>query len=275
MHHGRPERPRPQLGTKALILGRRPAAQERAHSLVIDGTRIDLVVRRSARRSFALQVDHRGARVAAPLRAPLGEIERFVFSHGRWLLDRLQARAAVTATPPVEIVDGASLPLFGESFVLRLHDGRSTRWRLRPEGGEELLLPTAVDPLRALLRALQLRALTWYRGRVEEYCHRLGLAVPAVRLSNARTRWGSCSSRSGIRLHWRLIHLPPDLIDYVVAHEVAHLLEMNHSPRFWAVVERLYPDWRDARAALRRAAASLPVLAAAPATDSGRFDGED
>ncbi len=258
-----------------MTLGRRPAAQERAHSLVIEGTRVDLVVRRSARRSFALQVDHRGARVAAPLRAPLGEIERFVFSHGRWLLDRLQARAVVPVQPPVEIADGAILPLFGESLVLRLHEGRGARWRMRTEGGEELMLPTAVDPQRALLRALQLRALTWYRGRVEEYCHRLGLAAPAVRLSSARTRWGSCSSRSGIRLHWRLVHLSPALIDYVVAHEVAHLIEMNHSPRFWAVVERLYPDWREARAALRRAAASLPVLATAAAADSGRFDGED
>ena len=139
------------------------------------------------------------------------------------------------------------------------------------------LLGLVVGAIAAVmgLRALQARALAWYRGRVEEYCHRLDLPMPAVRLSNARTRWGSCSSRSGIRLHWRLIHLPPALIDYVVAHEVAHLVEMNHSARFWAVVERLYPDWRSARAALRAASASLPVIAAAPATDTGTFEHED
>lgn len=253
----------------------RAAAQEQAHSLVIDGTRVDLVLRRSARRSFALQVDHRGARVAVPLRTPLGEVERFVHSHGRWLLDRLQARAAARPAPALEVVDGATVPLFGRALTLRVREGRITRWRPLTDDREELLLPTTVDPLRALLRALQARALAWYRGRVEEYCHRLGLPVPAVRLSNARTRWGSCSSRSGIRLHWRLVHLPPALIDYVVAHEVAHLVEMNHSPRFWAVVERLYPDWRSARAALRQASASLPVIAAAPATDTGIFEQED
>ncbi|HNB07544.1 MAG TPA: DUF45 domain-containing protein, partial [Thauera aminoaromatica] len=98
--------------------------------------------------------------------------------------------------------------------------------------------------------------------------------VPPVSLSSAATRWGSCSTRSGIRLHWRLIHLEPALIDYVVAHEVAHLAEMNHSPRFWAVVERLYPDWRAARAALRSAAATLPVIATA-AADRGAFTRED
>ena len=251
------------------------AAQEQAHSLVIEGTRVDLVLRRSARRSFALQVDHRGARVAVPLRTPLGEVERFVHSHGRWLLDRLQARAAARPSRVLDVVDGATVPLFGRALTLRLREGRITRWRPLTDDREELLLPTAVDPLRALLRALQARALAWYRGRIEEYCHRLGLPVPAVRLSNARTRWGSCSSRSGIRLHWRLVHLSPALIDYVVAHEVAHLVEMNHSPRFWAVVERLYPDWRSARAALRRASASLPVIAAAPATDTGTFEQED
>ena len=236
------------------------AAQEQAHSLVIEGTRVDLVLRRSARRSFALQVDHRGARVAVPLRTPLGEVERFVHSHGRWLLDRLQARAAARPSPVLDVVDGATVPLFGRALTLRLREGRITRWRPLTDDREELLLPTAVDPLRALLRALQARALAWYRGRIEEYCHRLGLPVPAVRLSNARTRWGSCSSRSGIRLHWRLIHLPLGLIDYVVAHEVAHLVEMNHSPRFWSVVESLYPDHVAARKALRQAAPSLPNI---------------
>ena len=258
-----------------MIARGRAAAQEQAHSLIIEGTRVDLVLRRSARRSFALQVDHRGARVAVPLRTPLGEVERFVHSHGRWLLDRLQARAAARPSPVLDVVDGATVPLFGRALTLRLREGRITRWRPLTDDREELLLPTAVDPLRALLRALQARALAWYRGRIEEYCHRLGLPVPAVRLSNARTRWGSCSSRSGIRLHWRLVHLSPALIDYVVAHEVAHLVEMNHSPRFWAVVERLYPDWRSARAALSQASASLPVIAAAPATDTGTFEQED
>ena len=210
-----------------------------------------------------------------PLRTSLGEVDRFVHSHGRWLLERLQARAAAPPAPVLDVVEGATVPLLGRPLTLRLREGRATRWRALGDDTEELLLPIAVDPLRALLRALQARALSWYGGRVEEYCHRLALPVPAVRLSNARLRWGSCSSRSGIRLHWRLIHLPPALIDYVVAHEVAHLVEMNHSPRFWAVVERLYPDWRGARAALRKAAAALPVIAAAPATDTGVFEQED
>ena len=69
----------------------------------------------------------------------------------------------------------------------------------------------------------------------------------AVKLTNARTEWGSCNHKGEIRLNWRLIHLPPSLAQYVVAHEVAHLVELNHSPRFWAVVEALFPGHVHAR----------------------------
>lgn len=122
------------------------------------------------------------------------------------------------------------------------------------------MLPEGPRAAAALRRALQARALDWHCERVQALCARLGRPPPPVRLTNARTRWGSCSSRSGIRLHWRLLHLPPALIDYVVAHEVAHLVEMNHSPRFWAVVETLCPDWRRARRQLRAAGQALPLI---------------
>ena len=87
----------------------RAAASEEPHSLLVEGTRVDLVLRRSARRSFTLQVDHRGARVSVPLRTPLGEVERFVHSHGSWLLDRLRARALAPQPPRLEVAEGVRL----------------------------------------------------------------------------------------------------------------------------------------------------------------------
>ena len=112
---------------------------------------------------------------------------------------------------------------------------------------------------RAAVRAIQAFALSHFEARVAEFAARLGVRPPPVRLTSARTRWGSCSARA-IRLHWRLIHLPAALVNYVVAHEVAHLQHMDHSPAFWAVVERLYPDARSARRQLREAGRSLPEL---------------
>ena len=86
------------------------------------------------------------------------------------------------------------------------------------------------------------------------------MPTPALTLSNARTQWGLCREDGQVRLNWRLIHLPLHLVDYVVAHELAHLREMNHSARFWAVVGALYPDYRQARSELRHCNHRLPIL---------------
>ena len=88
----------------------------------------------------------------------------------------------------------------------------------------------------------------------------MGVNVTALSLSQARTRWGSCTSKGHIRLNWRLIHLPKHLVEYVIVHELAHLKEMNHSPRFWAVVESIYPEHKAARQALRSRIATLPII---------------
>jgi predicted metal-dependent hydrolase len=238
-----------------------PPEEQRRISL--EGREIPYRLRRSARRTLALQVDARGVRVAVPLYCTAGEAEGFVATHGRWLLAKLDAIAARPQPNRFAAVEGARFPLLGQTCRLRLDgSGRSVRWRAGGDGLEELVLPaSAAEPAAVLVRALRQRAQAWFAGRVAEYCHRLDLAVPPVRLSSARTRWGSCSRVSGIRLHWRLIHLEPALADYVVAHEVAHLVEMNHSPRFWSVVESVYPDWREARRQLRAAAAGLPAIA--------------
>ncbi len=231
-------------------------------TLLLQGVELSYTLRRSARRTLALQVGASGVRVSVPLRAAEADIALFLARNTAWLQDALQRLGARTPQALVEISDGLQLPLLGGQFRVRTGcTGRRVVWRTGAGDLEELCLPAASQSLaQDVVRALRARALPWFTGRVEEYCHRLGLPMPPVRLSSARTRWGSCSTRSGIRLHWRLIHLPRGLSDYVVAHEVAHLVEMNHSPRFWAVVESLYPDWRRARAELRDAGRALPVL---------------
>lgn len=242
---------------------RRAATSEEARVIRLGDLDVPLVLRRSARRTFALQIDDRGVRVSVPHLARDADIERFVSGHHRWLLDKLAVRQERRQSQRFEAVDGGRFPLLGADCRLRIVSaGRGARWTAGADGIEELVLAASHDPHEAMVRALRKRALPWFSGRVAEYCFRLGRDVPAVRLSSAHTRWGSCSATSGIRLHWRLIHLRPALIDYVVAHEVAHLAEMNHSVRFWAVVARLFPDWEAARVELREAGRALPVIAA-------------
>lgn len=239
------------------------------HVVSVDGLALTVLLRRGARRTLSLRVDERGTRVDAPRGAAIDSIEGFVREHADWIQRHVARIAQARTEAAIEIADGTRLDLFGESRVVRLVAGRRTAgW-----GDDEmaiLLLPAA-SPLPALERAVRNHARQWFERRVRFHCERLGEPSPPVALSSARRRWGSCSRRSGIRLHWKLALLPVALADYVVAHEVAHLREMNHSSRFWALVAGLYPDWRAARAALRARAGCLPEFVTA--ADTGGMPG--
>jgi predicted metal-dependent hydrolase len=131
----------------------------------------------------------------------------------------------------------------------------------------ERLLVSAPSPQRVakiLTGWLKTQALDALEPRAAHYAAHLDMKPPAVALSNARTQWGVCREDGSIRLSWRLVHLDPALADYVVAHEVAHLVELNHSKRFWSLLAGLYPDWRAARERLELAGASIPIIQGAP-----------
>ncbi len=205
-----------------------------------------------------MTIDERGLTVGAPLRITLAQVESFVASHAGWVKKKLAEYAGTHARRHLAVRDGSCLPLLGAEIAVRIVPGANRiRWQ-----EDVLWLEARSDADYAALarRALQRRALALFAERLALYAQRIGLPLPGLGLSNARTRWGSCSAKSGIRLNWRLIHLPLPLIDYVVAHELAHLLEMNHSPRFWAVVESIYPDCHNARRELKARAAEMPII---------------
>ncbi|HQW19130.1 MAG TPA: SprT family zinc-dependent metalloprotease [Rhodocyclaceae bacterium] len=219
---------------------------------------IAYTLRQGCRRRLSLTVDERGLTIGAPQRITFAEIERFASQHAEWVLAKLAEYGARHGRRHIAIRDGINLPLLGGEITVRIASGANRcRWQ------EDILwLEARVDADHSALtrRALQRRALALFSERLAMYAGSMGRVAPPLGLSSARTRWGSCSTKTGIRLNWRLIHLPLTLIDYVVAHELAHLQEMNHSPRFWNVVESLYPDWRMARQELKVRGAEVPVL---------------
>ena len=146
--------------------------------------------------------------------------------------------------------------MFGAPRVIEVRTGRRSVQDL--EG--RLVLSSRQRPLEVLIAWLKLQTLQALRPRAAHYAGLLGLPAPKVAISNARTQWGVCTENGLIRLSWRLAHVAPALADYVVAHEVAHLVEMNHSPRYWTLLERLYPGWREARERLELSARMLPIL---------------
>lgn len=215
-------------------------------------------LRQAAGRRLGLTIDERGLRIGAPPRLTLTEIEAFVRSHGDWVLAKLDEYAARSSRRHLRVCDGARLPVLGGETELRVVPGSN---RVLWQDGQLVLAARPDADLDALARrGLQRRALEHFALRVGHFAARMDRPVPALGLSSARTRWGSCSTRTGIRLNWRLVHLPPQFADYVIAHELAHLVEMNHSPRFWAVVAGLFPEWRPVRAELKRRAAEIPLL---------------
>lgn len=228
----------------------------------LGGRLVEYRFARRRRRTLGITVDASGLKVAAPLRAPWREVEGFLRHKERWIVAKLDEWARVLPAPVLECATGERLPLFGEARELEVRHGR------RGVHEEERRLVVCARkgsrPLPVLVTWLKHAALAALAPRAAHYSLRLGLAAPRVALSNARTQWGLCTEEGVIRLSWRLVHVAPALADYVVAHEVAHLVELNHSRRFWGVVGDLYPAWREARERLELAGASLPILRGKP-----------
>lgn len=234
-----------------------PTPQPKVRQLLITGRIVDYRLKTGVRR-LSMSIDERGLRLAAPSRMPLAEVEAFANSHGAWVLRKLDELARTNQPRHVSIKDGIRLPFLGDEIEIRVAPGANRiRWM-----NQTLVLEARhdADLSQLAIRGLKTHALAHFGERLTYYTEQLDLPAPPLGLSAARTRWGSCSRTSGIRINWRLIHLPAHIGDYVVAHEVAHLLEMNHSARFWRVVGTLYPDWQAARNELKVRATSIPIL---------------
>lgn len=206
---------------------------------------IEITLRRSARaRRFSLRVSRVDGRVtlSLPLRAREADALAFARSQEAWL------RRALAALPAQAAIRwGADFPVEGQLRRLGPAPGR-----LVCDTGDSLLLPGAeADLPRRLAAWLRLRARDRLAATADAHAAALGRGYAGLALRDTRSRWGSCTHDGRLMFSWRLIMAPPAVLDYVAAHEVAHLAEMNHSPAFWAVVARLMPDYAPHRAWLK------------------------
>jgi hypothetical protein len=232
---------------------RRTASPPRAlpASVTVDG--LSVRVRPAARaRRVTLRVDGRSgeAVLVSPPEVPAADLERFVARHRDWLAARLAALPARVA-----FADGAEVPFLGEPHRVR-HDPRARRPVAR-EAGEFRVGGAAEHLARRLADYLASEARRELSARTAECAGRLGARVRHVGVRDTRSRWGSCSAQGSLNFSWRLVLAPEFVVDYVVAHEVAHLREMNHSKRFWALVADLTPHAPEAKAWLKRHGARL------------------
>lgn len=225
---------------------------------------IGFVLRRSRRRSIGFVITDDGLRVTAPTWVTLTQIDEAVREKARWILSKLRdwhARRERLAMASTRWQAGGELPYLGKRIVLNLspdaHQARFTGDVDSPRDGDLLRLPLPHDAEDSRIRDaaqawLQQRARAVFGVRLAHFLQMTGLKIRRWRLSAAATRWGSCTSDGNIMLNWRLIHFAPAIIDYVIAHELAHLREMNHSPDFWAEVGQILPGFEEAKRMLRQ-----------------------
>jgi predicted metal-dependent hydrolase len=231
-----------------------PEKAGRARQVQLAGGVLGYRLVRARRRTIGLTVEAEGVQVRAPRHATIADIEAFIREKECWIRKRLAAPRRV----PFIWQAGARLPWLGRTVTLTLRHREAGAWF--SEGELAFGLPDGASLRERALEWMRGRALELFSDRVAKLSGPHGLRVVSVGLSDAQTRWGSCGSKGRILLNWRLMMLPPHLIDYVAAHELAHLRELNHSPRFWDIVALLYPDHRAARHELNARAPTLPDL---------------
>ena len=229
-------------------------------SIVIDAEPVMVRVRVNTRaRAYRLSVGARGEPVLTiPRAGRWSEAEAFLERNRGWLAARL-AKAAT----PYAIIPGGAIPLRGIRHGLVSLDvlrGRvavvidaETGPVLHVPGGPEHMRRRLVDWLKAEARRDLDAACARHAGT-------LGVSVAAITLRDQSTRWGSCSSARALNFNWRLVLAPPFVLDYVAAHEVAHILEMNHRPVFWGTVARALPDYERGKAWLKANGAGLMAI---------------
>jgi hypothetical protein len=262
--------PAPAIGSVlSPVTFSHPRGNRRAR---LGGHHVAYEFRRARRKSIGFSVSHEGLVVSAPRWVPVAEVESALQEKSRWILAKLREqdeRARRLEAQRIEWRDGASLPFLGETLIVVL-DPRVAGSELRtsqdtlpgvPRRTLHVGLPHGAAPeqIRDAVQAwLQRQAKRVFKERCDHFAARLGVRVTKLSLSSATTRWGSAGADGAIRLHWRLVHFAMPTIDYVVAHELAHLRVMDHSPRFWDVVRSVIPEVERVRDTLRDEA--LPPL---------------
>ncbi len=218
-----------------------------------NGETICYQLERRSRRTIGLKITDDGLVVHAPKRIFEFQLHQILAEKAKWIMDKLEARKQ-NYVPPIEWIDGELLLLHGNLIELKILPSNKNK---QPELSNNVLSITS--PQANNHEAVSRKVTQWYKKqampdfarRLEILAAKLGVSTPPLMLSNAQSRWGSCSSRGDVRLNWRLLQAPPHIINYVICHELAHLKEMNHSARFWAIVEQLFPDYKRAEKELK------------------------
>jgi predicted metal-dependent hydrolase len=227
------------------------------------GETISYLLERRPRRTVGLKITENGLVVHAPKRIFEFQLNQILQEKSKWILNKLQAREA-NQVEKLQWVNGEHLLYLGQDIQLSVSSNHRNKKLVFDENMLKIYAPITYNQQANIHAgagnaAIHKQVTGWYKQqakldfsrRLAILAAKLGVPTPPLTLSNAQSRWGSCNSRGEVRLSWRLLQAPPHIINYVICHELAHLKQMNHSAKFYAVVESLFPNYKTAEKELK------------------------
>jgi len=219
------------------------------------------VIRANRRKTATIKVEAGKVSVVAPAELSTSRIEEVVAKKSRWIKEKLLLHSQVMAVKPKEYVSGESFSYLGRNYRLKVIQGSPVSVKLI-QGYLTVVTPEPLNPVKT-----QKLIEGWYREHAEKklrdksnrFAKQMGVQFASVGIKGFRSRWGSCSNDGHIQYNWRIIMAPNRIVDYVVVHELCHLIHHNHSPEFWKAVEKVVPDYGEAKGWLK-SYGSLMVL---------------
>ena len=200
-------------------------------------------LKHSKRKTIGIYIKDGEVEVRAPLKTPKREVDRIVASKEKWIVEKLaKSKARVSSREAFELDYGDLVSYAGKRYPILPMDGSRAGF-----DGNGFYMPPGLTPKRikdCCIRIYRMLAKDVLTMKVAGFSDKMSADPGIVKINGAKTRWASCSSKKSLNFSWRLMMADEDVMDYVVVHELAHLTEMNHSAKFWAIVEAAMPDYR-------------------------------
>ena len=226
--------------------------------IILGGTRVAYGVRRSQRaKRIRMTIEENGDLVVTlPSRGRLKDIPPVLRAHQSWILRKIEeSQNKKRIAPPFELKNGAKLPVLDRYYrlILQATKGKRAHWYFE---ANQLFISASTFDSTLVYRGVE----SWYRkmagffleDRVPYWAEQLGVTPKCIRVKNQRSLWGSCSKKANLNFNWRILLLSPETADYLIIHELAHLKELNHSGKFWDIVQTFCPDYKFHKAELRK-----------------------
>ncbi len=220
------------------------------------------VIRTSRKRSADIRVEDGAVSVIVPADLPVERIDQLLVSKRRWIQEKLSLHRKQAPASSRQYVSGSAFPYLGRNYRLKVKAGSFAPVKL-VHGRLEVTVPEGASQphmiRNALVRWYKRQAILKLTEKVERYADRVGVKPAGIGVRTYKSRWGSCTRDGHINFNWQIMLAPSSMVDYIVVHELCHLIRHDHSPEYWREVERVIPDFHDRRVWLRDNALRLTI----------------